>query len=243
MREIQTEIRRDRIENDNRKNKLQSKAKSGIKTAEAKQENKQETSSTQNSGTSVNIQTAATNSKAEKVQYTRTWDELKPLTSDDFSNLSPSVQNVVESFKEWSDKEASMPKGLEIKGLEDIEKGTVVGITQGVSEKTGQKTIQNQIKHDDIENGVERNIIQSKAESGIKTKKDKFSKIKSNVKVRIAETFRAAAVVGSVSSKIVQSATPSGGDDLSSESASKVKEATLEISSKSLYAVKEISEK
>lgn len=41
MREIQTEIRRDRIENDNRKNELQSKIQNGLKTAKTNSENSQ----------------------------------------------------------------------------------------------------------------------------------------------------------------------------------------------------------
>lgn len=230
MREIQTEIRRDRIENDNRKNELQNKGQGGIKTANTHKGEATENTAAENTVAEKHN----ANSAAEKSQYTRTWDELKPPTSDDFTNLSPSVQNVVDSFKELSEKEASMSKGLEIKGLEDIEKGTVVGITQGVSEKTGQKTIQNQIRHDDIKNSVNRDIIKSKAVSGIKCQK---------VKAKVANAVKAASAIGAITSELLQGAVSSEGDGLGSESASEVKKAALEISSKSLYAVKRISEK
>lgn len=230
MREIQTEIRRDRIENDNRKNELQNKGQGGIKTANTHKGEATENTAAENTVAEKHN----ANSAAEKSQYTRTWDELKPPTSDDFTNLPPSVQNVVDSFKELSEKEASMSKGLEIKGLEDIEKGTVVGITQGVSEKTGQKTIQNQIRHDDIKNSVNRDIIKSKAVSGIKCQK---------VKAKVANAVKAASAIGAITSELLQGAVSSEGDGLGSESASEVKKAALEISSKSLYAVKRISEK
>lgn len=231
MREIQTEIRRDRIENDNRKNELQNKGQGGIKTANTHKGEATENTAAENTVAEKHN----ANSAAEKAQYTRTWDEFtKPLASDDFTNLPPSVQNVVDSFKELSEKEASMPKGLEIKGLEDVEKGTVVGITQGVSEKTGQKTIQNQIRHDDIKNSVNRDIIKSKAVSGIKCQK---------VKAKVANAVKAASAVGAITSDFLQGAVSSEGDGLGSESASEVKKGALEISSKSLYAVKRIAEK
>lgn len=230
MREIQTEIRRDRIENDNRKNELQNKGQGGIKTANTHKGEATENTAAENTVAEKHN----ANSAAEKAQYTRTWDELKPPTSDDFTNIPPSVQNVVDTFKELSEKEASMSKGLEIKGLEDVEKGTVVGITQSVSEKTGQKTIQNQIKHDDIKNSVNRDIIKNKAVSGIKCQK---------VKAKVANAVKAASAVGAITSEFLQGAVSSEGDGLGSESASEVKKAALEISSKSLNAVKKFSEK
>lgn len=287
MREIQTKIRRDRIENDSRKTELQSKAQGGLKTA--KSEEKDPNQPTENTsaisdivpekkkdsitfrehneqdGVAFSEQTVQL--QAQNIQiptdiqtdrdditldskYKRSWDEFsKPLTSADFTNLSPSVQHMVDAFKEWSDAEASMPMGLDLKGTEDIKKGTVTEFNQSIPKEAGQKTIQNQVKNDDIENSVKRDVIHNKAKGGIKTAKaaktDKISKIKENARkgfVR-AKRLQTAATVGSAAAGIISAAAPRGdSNDLSTASADKVKESAGNITVKSFDAVKSFAE-
>lgn len=196
MREIQTEIRRDRIENDNRKNELQSKAQSGLKTA------------------------SKSNAKSE-------------INTDNAENEQSNKANVPKQ----SDKEVTAPITSEAEVSEEIKKEAKAEIGQTLSQtqKAGQKTIQSQVKHDDIKSGVNRDVIKNKAEIGLKTAKCK------KAKARAAKAVKAAAAIGLAASEALQGALPSGSDDLSSESAGKVKEEAGEAVNKSLKAVKQLA--
>lgn len=218
MREIQTEIRRDRIENDNRKNELQSKAQSGLKT-----------SNTSNGETEKNAD------KSENKQPNQTRDELN-TASTRYNEYDPSEQNTVNVSKQF-DKEETSTIVYEAERTADLKKEAEAEIGQTLSQtqKAGQKTIQSQVRHDDIKSGVNRDVIKNKAEIGLKTAKCK------KAKARVAKAVKAAAAIGLAASEALQGALPSGSDDLSSESAGKVKEEAGEAVNKSLKAVKQLA--
>lgn len=113
--------------------------------------------------------------------------------------------------------------------------------------KTSAERIENQIKHDSIEGKVKRNEIQGKTESGIKTKKSKSARVKETAKARIVETLKATAVVGATigfaASKIIQSTIPNSNDDLSSESASKIKETLGNTANKSFEGIRKLAQR
>lgn len=259
MKKIRTEIRHDRIENDNRKNELQSKAKSGLKTAKADPEGKQETQKTAASG---EIQTQLRQKAAEKsyenkqeTQKTTANGEIHTQVMHDDTGYDRvesdnGINEPQGDSEDWlkADKinSESKPKAVSDGGIQtqirhdDMESGLKTAVTKQETPKFKSSSgIQTQIKRNSIESSVKRDVIQNKAESGIKTKSGKVS----NAKARIAGMFRAAATVGTVTSRIMQSAVPNGGDDMSSGTAGKVKESTFNAADKSFDAVRKFAEK
>lgn len=219
MREIQTEIRRDRIENDNRKNELQNKAQSGLKTAKTNTESKQE-----------NTQTINRSSEQDKQQTTKT---VQQASSSEPSNSYKGEE--VNGEATQSAAESTFPEISE-----------TAPTTQN---DTTDREIQSQVGSDNVESGVKHDVIQNKAQSGLKTAKTKTESKQENrqkckkAKARVAGAVRAASAVGAITSEILQGAVPNENDGLGSESASELKKAALDITSRSLDAVKRISEK
>lgn len=212
-REIQNQIKHDNIENSVKHDAIQNKAQSGLKTAKTNTENKQE-----------NTQTINRSSEQDKQHTTKT---VQQASSSEFSNSYKGEE--ADSEPTQTAAESTVPETSE---------------TAPTTQKdTANGEIQNQVKSDNVESSVKHNVIQNKAESGIKTKKGKFSKVKENAKVRIAEAFKTAATVGVAASEMLESSVPNESDDLSSESANEIKKTVFVVSAKSLEAVKRISDK
>lgn len=103
------------------------------------------------------------------------------------------------------------------------------------------KEIQTQIKHNSIENGIDRNFIQNKAQNGIKIKNRKLkqnSKIE-NVKATVANTTAQAAKIAGVAGKtaatMLEAAMPSGAgntDDIGAAVADDFKRTATDLGNK-----------
>lgn len=212
MRKIQTEIRHDRIENDNRKNELQSKAQGGLKTANKPTDNEEPVQNNTFNQPQTENNPAQT---AEKLPQTvrelpqtasglpQTANEL-PQTIDE----APQDSSILPSTAVYAEKQGSeglrfdtVPYGDErqantvIKNPLDIEAAALENAVYTQSQNNRNKAqlthrltaaemgIQSQVKHDSIENTVKRDIIQNKSETGIKTAKvNKIAKIKENAR-------------------------------------------------------------
>lgn len=272
MREIQTKIRRDRIENDNRKTELQSKAQGGLKTAKSEEKDPnqptentsaisdivpekkkdgitfREQSHNEQDGVIFSEQTEQL--QAENIQIpTDIQTDLEQLKAD--ITLEPTTQQsspVINTAHSIKGANASTTAQSETANS-TTEKSKIVHLKSTAAE------IQSQIKRDSIESSIDRSAIQSRSEGGIKTAKaaniaktaktDKISQIKENARkgfVR-AKRLQTAATVGSAAAGIISAVVPKGdGGDLSTESAGKVKESAGNITVKSFDAVKSFAE-
>lgn len=207
MRVIQTEIRHDRIENDNRKNELQSKAQGGLKTAN-KAENIEEP-----------VQNNAFNQPQAVNTPVQTAEKLPQMVSELPQTANEPAQATVEP-QQASSVPPQIAAYAEKQGAEELKSDTVlygderqandVIITTPHNETAASKNtvytqikadsnkpqlthqltaaemgIQSRVKHDSLENTVKRNVIQNKSEIGIKTAKtniNRIEKIKGNAK-------------------------------------------------------------
>lgn len=289
MREIQKEIRRDRIENDNRKTELQSKAESGLKTANKPKESKDparnnishqprtankvpDTAYKQKSAVSESTQTVSkspqiTSAAPPKVGEHFNNPELdrksRPADTIGYEGTESDVKHDVTQNKAESGIKTevnSKELGSEKTNLKKINSEKISPVdfhlpqstlTVRIDPQTEKKEIQNRIQRQIIEVKFNNNLLWSKAKGsngGAKNKKtNSFSKTKSGVKANIINAFRVSVAVSattiSAAAKITQSAMPNGGDDLSSESASKVKETAGKATDKSLNSIKDFLRK
>ncbi len=280
MREIQKEIRRDRIENDNRKTELQSKAESGLKTANKPKESRDparnnishqprtankipDTAYKQKSAVSESTQTVSKSPQITSVAPPKVGEHFNNLELDRKSRPADTIgyegtesdvkhdvtQNKAESGikTEVNSKEL----GSEKTNLKKINSEKISPVEIRTDLQTEKKKIQNRIQRQIIEVKFNNNLLWSKAKGsngGAKNKKtNSFSKTKSGVKANIINAFRVSVAVSattiSAAAKITQSAMPNGGDDLSSENASKVKETAGKATDKSLNTIKDFLRK
>ncbi len=280
MREIQKEIRRDRIENDNRKTELQSKAESGLKTANKPKESRDparnnishqprtankipDTAYKQKSAVSESTQTVSKSPQITSVAPPKVGEHFNNLELDRKSRPADTIgyegtkstvkhdvtQNKAES--EIKTEVNSKELGSEKTNLKKINSEKISPVEIRTDLQTEKKKIQNRIQRQIIEVKFNNNLLRSKAKSGnggAKNKKtNSFSKTKSGVKANIINAFKVSAAVSattiSAAAKITQSAMPNGGDDLSSENASKVKETAGKATDKSLNTIKDFLRK
>ncbi len=257
MREIQKEIRRDRIENDNRKTELQSKAESGLKTANKPKESRDparnnishqprtankipDTAYKQKSAVSESTQTVSKSPQITSVAPPKVGEHFNNLELDRKSRPADTIgykhdvtQNKAES--EIKTEVNSKELGSEKTNLKKINSEKISPVEIRTDLQTEKKKIQNRIQRQIIEVKFNNNLLRSKAKSGnggAKNKKtNSFSKTKSGVKANIINAFKVSAAVSattiSAAAKITQSAMPNGGDDLSSENASKATDKSL----------------
>lgn len=101
------------------------------------------------------------------------------------------------------------------------------------------KEIQTQIKHNSIENGIDRNFIQNKAQNGIKNRKLKQNSKIENVKAAVANTTAQAAKIAGVAGKTaattLEAAMPSGAgntDDIGAAVADDFKRTAADLGNK-----------
>ena len=136
MREIQTKIRRDNIENDNRKNELQSKAQSGLKTAAKSTESEIACQHTSNDRDELQnkaqggLKTAA-NSNEKEQENTQKKEEILSDEYEAFHIIAPDVSEIAHQPASESD----------------------------------DREIQGQIVHNSINSAVDHDIIHNKQDS------------------------------------------------------------------------------
>lgn len=259
MRKIQTEIRHDRIENDNRKNELQSKAQGGLKTANKPTDNEEPV---QNNA--FNQPQAVNNPIQAAEKALQTVSELPQIANEPSQTIAepPQASSIPPQISTYAEKpplERLKADTMLDSNVQQENATTKISKSDTKAQITHQLTaaemgIQSQVKHDGIENTIKRDIIQNKSETGIKTAKtNKIEKIKGNAKAgfankgiakaRIAVAVKAAATVGSAAASVVSGGVPSGdGDDLASESANNVKKTSSIVTEKPLEAVKNFAE-
>lgn len=259
MRKIQTEIRHNRIENDNRKNELQSKAQGGLKTANEPTCNEE---TVQNN--TFNQPQAVNNPIQAAEKPLQTVSELPQIANEPSQTIAepPQASSIPPQISTYAEKpplERLKADTMLDSNVQQENATTKISKSDTKAQITHQLTaaemgIQSQVKHDGIENTIKRDIIQNKSETGIKTAKtNKIEKIKGNAKAgfankgiakaRIAVAVKAAATVGSAAASVVSGGVPSGdGDDLASESANNAKKTSSIVTEKSLEAVKNFAE-
>lgn len=257
MREIQTKIRRDRIENDNRKTELQSKSQGGLKTA--KSEEKDPNQSSENTSAISNI---VPEKKKDSITFREQSKENDVIFSEQTQQLQAQniqiqtgIQTDLEQIKADITLEPTTPQSNSVinaaHSIKDANTSTTAK-PKIVHQKFTDTEIQSQIKRDSIENSIDRNAIQNRSEGGIKTAKvsqaaktDNISKIKENARKGFvkAKRLQSLATVGSAAAGIISVVVPKGdGGDLSTESADKVKESAGNITVKSFDAIKSFAE-
>lgn len=201
MREIQTKIRRDRIENDNRKTELQSKAQGGLKTA--KSEEKDPNQPTENTSAISDIVpekkkdgiTFREQSKEEGVIFSEQTEQLQAENIQ----IPTDIQSDLEQLKDDITLEPTTQQSSPVINAAHSIKGDNASTTAQsetansttekskiIHQKSTAAEIQSQIKRDSIESSIDRSAIQSRSEGGIKTAKaaetDNISKIKENAR-------------------------------------------------------------
>lgn len=262
MREIQTKIRRDRIENDNRKTELQSKSKGGLKTAIS--EEKAPNQASENTSAISNI---VPEKKKDSITFREQGEQNEVVFSEQTQQLQAQniqiptdIQTDLEQIKADITLEPTTPQSNSVinaaHSIKDANASTMANSTTAkpkiVHQKFTDTEIQSQIKRDSIENSIDRNAIQNRSEGGIKTAKvsqaaktDNISKIKENARKGFvkAKRLQSLATVGSAAAGIISVVVPKGdGGDLSTESADKVKESAGNITVKSFDAIKSFAE-
>ena len=254
MREIQTKIRRDHIENDNRKTELQSKSQGGLKTAKSAE--KDPNQSSENTSAISNI---VPEKKKDSITFREHNEQDGVIFSEETQQLqaqniqiSTDIQTDLELNKGDITLEPTVPQSNSVISTDHSVKDANSSKTAKpkiVHQKFADTEIQSQIKHDSLGNGVDRSAIQNRSKSGIKTAKDakpdKISQIKENARKGFvkAKRLQSLATVGSAAAGFISVAAPKGdGNDLSTESANKVKESAGNITVQSFDAIKSFAE-
>ena len=259
MREIQTKIRRDHIENDNRKTELQSKSQGGLKTAKSAE--KDPNQSSENTSAISNI---VPEKKKDSITFREHNEQDGVIFSEETQQLqaqniqiSTDIQTDLELNKGDITLEPTISQSNSVitvdHSVKDINTSKTANSTTAkpkiIHQKPADTAIQSQIKRDSLGNNIDRSTIQNRSKSGIKTataaKADKISQIKENAKKGFVKSKRvqSLATVGSAAAGLISAAAPRGdGNDLSTESANRVKESAGNITVQSLDAIKSFAE-